>query len=99
MILKLLDASSRTCVIQHGHAESPLVDSRRRGILIFLIQRGNDERLGDEPATKVHTPDLVRGVIPRLGERLGERLCPCAVIERILWIVDPWIKVEEVRKV
>ena len=105
VFLDLVNPTTLACVVQHRNAQTPFIDGlarrKRRGgrhILVLLEKGGYDERFEDEPTTKVHTPDLVRGVIPRLGERLGERLRPCAVIERILWIVDPWIKVEEVRK-
>ena len=106
MFLDLANPTTLACVVQHRNAQTPFIHGlarRKRGgrryILVLFEEGGYDEWFEDEPATKVHTPDLVRGVIPRLGERLGERLRPCAVIERILWIVDPWIKVEEVRKV
>ena len=106
VLLDLANPTALARVVEHRDAQTPFIDGlprRKRGgrrdILVLLEEGGYDERFEDQPATKVHTPDLVRGVIPRLGERLGERLRPCAVIERILWIVDPWIKVEEVRKV
>ena len=55
VLLELLNAAARTSVVAHRLAQGPLVHSWRRRVLVLLIKVSINERLGDEPTTKVDT--------------------------------------------
>jgi hypothetical protein len=84
MVFKLLKSATRL-VACHCLAECPLVDRP----VVFLVQRGSNERFKYKPAAEVDAVYFIFAPRPRCVNGRGPVIRPCVVVEGISLVVDP----------